>query len=109
MNRGSRTVAAWVTAVALALLALGAPLHALGHAQQAATGAGAERDPATAAQAHACEQCLQFAALEGGAAASPRALPFLATAASAPIALPAPATRSTTFQAYAARAPPAFG
>jgi hypothetical protein len=108
MSRNHRVVA-WVCSLALALVALGAPLHALAHAQQAAAGASTERDPAAASQAHACEQCLQFAALDAGAAVGSQTLSRPAVCPERPLAAIAPALRGTLFQAYAARAPPALG
>lgn len=108
MNPGHRRLVAWICSIALALGALGAPLHALAHAQQAAAGASAERDPAAASPVHACEQCLQFAALDAGAAVTSEALSHVAAALARPLGEIAPAPRGAAFLAYAARAPPAL-
>ena len=108
MSQHRRRVVAWVCAVAIALLALGAPLHGVAHALQVAQGA-AHQDPASA-HAHACEQCLQFAACDG---AAPTAVPPAATPERGhdpvPACRPAAAPRGIAFTAYASRAPPRLG
>lgn len=104
-----RRIVAWICAVALAAVALGAPLHALAHAAQAASGSNVERDPGAAALAHACEQCLQFAALDGGLATAPLSLPRAAAAQTLCVVPFVRVARPTPFQAFGARAPPRLG
>ena len=91
---------------ALVLLGTGALLHGLAHAVQA-TQAAAHREGAVA-HTQACEQCLQYAAVDG-------ALPSVEAASTTPAAgLPASgepgkAQRAATVIAYRSRAPPSEG
>jgi hypothetical protein len=92
---------------ALLLLGAGAQLHGLAHAVQAAQAAQAVAEHgATAAHAQACEQCLQYAAIDG---AMPVAAAQGALSGSASRAGPEPVTTrvAATFVAYRSRAPPA--
>lgn len=89
---------------ALLLLGAGAQLHGLAHALQA-TQAAAEHG-AAAAHAQACEQCLQYAAIDG---AMPTAAAPEDPSGDASHAGPEPVTTrgAATFVAYRSRAPPA--
>jgi hypothetical protein len=92
------------------LLSLGAPLHGLSHALHTlkALALPAHDEPLTL-QTTACDQCLQFAALEGAGPAT--AVIALAPAGRAAGMDIPPATRpsAAVFTAYISRAPPAIG
>lgn len=91
---------------ALVLLGAGAQLHGLAHAVQA-TQAAAHRDGAVA-HTQACEQCLQYAALDGASRVADTA--HIAPAAGLPAsAEPGKAQRAATVIAYRSRAPPSNG
>jgi hypothetical protein len=101
-----RQAIVWLCIAAAMLLGVGAQLHALTHALQAVQ-ATTHTDPLTA-HTQACDQCLQFAALDGAATAS--------AAAALPVAVEvgqctAPASRlhAALFTAYRSRAPPPLG
>ncbi len=101
-----RRVIVWLCIAAALLLGLAAQLHGLSHSLQAVQ-ASTHKD-ALAAHAQACEQCLQFAALDGAAPAQ----------SAAPLSLPCDAQeradsaaplRTAAFTAYVSRAPPELG
>ena len=89
---------------ALLLLGLGSQLHGLAHALQA-TQAAAHHGTA-AVHAQACEQCVQYAALDG-AAPIDAGEGFLAGHAPQAQAEPQPAPAAAACVAYRSRAPPA--
>lgn len=90
---------------ALVLLGAGAQLHGLAHALQA-TQAAATEHGAAAAHAQACEQCLQYAAIDGAipTAAAPAALSGNGSQAGPE---PVETRPAATFVVYRSRAPPA--
>jgi hypothetical protein len=93
---------------ALLLLGAGAQLHGLAHALQATQAVQTAAEHGTAAaHAQACEQCLQYAAIDG---AMPTAAAPAALAGNASHAGPEPVTTrfAATFVAYLSRAPPAL-
>jgi len=101
-----RQAIVWLCIAAALLLGVGAQLHALSHSLQAVQ-ASAHKDP-LAAHTQACEQCLQFAALDAGMPAHAAALlpvPCVADLCTVP---PVP-LRASAFTAYASRAPPSLG
>lgn len=88
------------------LLGLAAQRHALAHALDAVR-APSHHD-ALLGHAQACEQCLQFAAVDAAAAAADA--PSMPPAAgSPPAAMPPVPKRAECFTAYGARAPPRAG
>jgi hypothetical protein len=91
---------------ALLLLGAGAQLHSLAHAVQA-TQAAAHHDGA-AAHTQACEQCLQYAALDGAlrTAEAARITPVAGLPTST---APGKTQRAATVVAYRSRAPPTNG
>lgn len=102
-----RRVIVWLCIAAALLLGLGAQLHGLSHVLQALN--ASTHDEPVALQAPACDQCLQFAALEGATPAPAAALlPRAAGTAPAGTA-PAMRLRAAAFSAYRSRAPPARG
>jgi chaperone required for assembly of F1-ATPase len=105
MHRRRRAIV-WLSIAAAMLLGVGAQLHALSHALKAAQ-ATTHSDP-LAAHTQACDQCLQFAALDGAATASTAAAPAVAIAEGRHAA-PAPRLHAARFSAYRSRAPPAPG
>lgn len=105
MNRSAkhRRAVAWLCIVATLALGLLAQRHALGHALHAVHGLAGQ--DAWLGHAQACEQCLQFAAVDAAAVAT--ALPMLPARAEAPLVRLVPqAQRAERFSAYASRAPP---
>jgi len=93
----------WLFAIAMLLLGLGAQLHGLWHSLQAVH-TSTDKD-ALAAHPQACEQCVLYAALDGGPPCSvgpllplPSAAPECSAAATRP--------RPSVFTAYISRAPP---
>lgn len=105
MHRRRRAIV-WLSIAAALLLGVGAQLHALSHALQAVQPT-THSDP-LAAHTQACDQCLQFAALDGAATASAEAAPAVATLESRSAA-PALRLHAARFSAYRSRAPPALG
>ena len=101
-----RLAIVWLCIVAALLLGVSAQLHGLSHSLQAVE-ASAQKDP-LAAHAQACEQCLQFAALDGGIPVH-AAPPVPATCAAVACAVPVASLRASAFTAYASRAPPPLG
>lgn len=91
---------------ALLLLGGGAQLHGLAHALQAAQ-AAIHHDPATS-HAQACEQCLQYAAIDGALPAPVSATPTPWVAAEAHREARTP-LHAATFVAFRSRAPPSAG
>ena len=92
---------------ALLLLGAFAQLHGLSHALQAAQQARSHHD-AAAAHSQACEQCLQYAALD---AALPATAANSVWTAAPPMAYAEPPStqRVATFDAYRSRGPPKAG
>jgi hypothetical protein len=101
-----RRAIVWLCMTAALLAGIRAQLHALSHALQAVQTA-APRE-ALAAHAPACEQCLQFAALDGAAPAHCAGLASPASVASQ-CGTPVAPQRAAVFAAYVARAPPRLG
>ncbi len=101
-----RRAVVWLCGFALVLLGLGAQLHGLGHALQATQ--GPVHQDAVAAHTQACEQCLQFAGLDGAAPNCCAAQPPVDCASNDHDAPESP-LRAVAFTAYASRAPPPAG
>ena len=101
-----RQAIVWLCIAAALLLGVGAQLHALSHSLQAVQ-ASAHKDP-LAAHTQACEQCLQFAALDAGMPAHAAAL-LPVTGVAERCAMPTTPLRAAAFTAYASRAPPLLG
>jgi hypothetical protein len=101
-----RQAIVWLCIGAALLLGVGAQLHALSHSLQAVQ-ASAHKDP-LAAHTQACEQCLQFAALDAGMPAHAAALPPVSCVADR-CAVRATPLRASAFTAYLSRAPPPLG
>ncbi len=92
------------------LLSLGAPLHGLSHALQTLKAlAVPAHDEPLALQTTACDQCLQFAALEGAGPAPAVIAPAPSGRAAGAGTLPATRPSAAVFTAYISRAPPAIG
>lgn len=98
----------WLCVAATVLLGIGAQLHGLSHSLQAVQ-ASAHKDVQAAAHAQACEQCLQFAAIDGGLAAHVAAAWVAVAADAVGLGVPVARPRATVFVAYASRAPPLRG
>jgi hypothetical protein len=93
----------WLCIAAALLLGVGSMLHGLSHSVQAVQ---ASHKDGLAAHVQTCEQCLQYAALDGAApivAAETLPAPF---GAAAPDAAATPPMCASAFTAYASRAPP---
>jgi hypothetical protein len=105
MHRRRRAIV-WLCIAAALLLGVRAQLHGLSHALQAVQ-ASAHKD-ALAAHAQACDQCLQFAALDG-AAPLHWAAPLSLACDAGECALHVAPLRAAAFAAYISRAPPQLG
>jgi hypothetical protein len=101
-----RRALAWLCIVATLLLGLAAQRHALAHALHAVQ-APVHQD-ALLGHAPACEQCLQFAAVDAAAVAS-TAVSLPSWAAPAPLGVARLPERAEPFTAYGSRAPPRVG
>jgi hypothetical protein len=101
-----RRAVAWLCIVATLALGLLAQRHALGHALHAMQGSAGQ--DAWLGHAQACEQCLQFAAVDAAAIATATPMPP-ARAHALPARLASWTQRSERFSAYVSRAPPHAG
>jgi hypothetical protein len=98
-----RRAIAWLCIVFTLWLTLAAQRHALEHALHAMHAAAAPDEGLD--RAKACEQCLQFAAVDAAAVSAPD-FPQCPALGTDEMAHAAPALRADRFTAYGSRAPP---